>query len=300
MGFLAAGAPETQPPHAYAANAVNPLTTPTPNETGYVIHADVYYNAAGWNGYKWWMAMTPYPDSAEENPCILVSNDKETWIVPPGGSNPIDPTPASKHNADTDLLVYDGTMYCYYNQNSTYADIEIMVRSSTDGINWSAETKIMDLPDSEAACFLHDGSQFRMYYFDVTTTPYSLKVRYSSSPTSGFGSPTTCTITQPVTNQNFTHQDIVFSNGLYHMVCKSNTDNKIYYAASEDGLDWYFARLPMMQPTGATWQANALYRPSIVKMTGDTWDLFYGARNTSTPSNNIGLTTMTVQPGWSE
>ena len=44
-----------------------------------------------WNGYKYWMAYTPYPEAngEEENPCIAVSNDLYKWETPVGMVNPI-------------------------------------------------------------------------------------------------------------------------------------------------------------------------------------------------------------------
>jgi hypothetical protein len=53
------------------------LNIPTYDGSGQAVHPDIYYNANGWNGYYYWMAMTPYPngDAAYENPSIIVSND---------------------------------------------------------------------------------------------------------------------------------------------------------------------------------------------------------------------------------
>ena len=44
-----------------------------------------------WNGYRYWMSYSPYPnaDGAEENPCIGVSNDMIHWTTPDGLYNPI-------------------------------------------------------------------------------------------------------------------------------------------------------------------------------------------------------------------
>lgn len=70
------------------------------------IHSKVLYFPESWNGYKYWMAYTPYPnaDTTAENPCIAVSNDKFTWTVPEGLVNPLDPAPANGYNSDTHLL----------------------------------------------------------------------------------------------------------------------------------------------------------------------------------------------------
>lgn len=54
-------------------------------------HPSIVSFANPWNGYKFWMACTPYPSSSvkEENPCILVSNDLINWQEPSEGINPL-------------------------------------------------------------------------------------------------------------------------------------------------------------------------------------------------------------------
>lgn len=44
-----------------------------------------------WNGYRYWMAYTPYPyaNGSEENPSICASNDMLYWETPEGLANPI-------------------------------------------------------------------------------------------------------------------------------------------------------------------------------------------------------------------
>lgn len=56
-----------------------------------VTHPSVLEFESNWNGYKYWMAYTPYPygNGEEENPCIAVSDDLFYWDVPEGMVNPI-------------------------------------------------------------------------------------------------------------------------------------------------------------------------------------------------------------------
>ena len=76
-------------------NAPAPLVTPTYDGSGQVVHPDVVHVPGGWNGYEYWMGMTPYPNSNDdfENPSVLASNDNVTWVVPPGVTNPLAPEP---------------------------------------------------------------------------------------------------------------------------------------------------------------------------------------------------------------
>ena len=58
-------------------------------------HPSIKWFENGWNGYKYWMAVTPYPNGSAfyENPCIIASNDLVSWVEPTPGVNPLDAVP---------------------------------------------------------------------------------------------------------------------------------------------------------------------------------------------------------------
>ncbi|MDD4289905.1 MAG: DUF2341 domain-containing protein [Patescibacteria group bacterium] len=82
-------------------------TIPTYEDSGQAIHPDIVYFDEPWNGYSYWMVMTPYPNGNPdyENPSIVVSNDGVSWVTPDGPTNPIDSQPGG-YNSDPDI-VYD-------------------------------------------------------------------------------------------------------------------------------------------------------------------------------------------------
>src|SRR5665811_1020284 len=90
---------------ASAVNAPSALSTPVPYFGTEMVHPDVYFNPAGWNGHKFWMAATPYAgtDSAYENPSIYYSDDGQSWNTPVGLTNPVVVKPAGGYNSDTDI-----------------------------------------------------------------------------------------------------------------------------------------------------------------------------------------------------
>ena len=69
-----------------------PISIPDPYGYNQFIHPDVYYNASGVFGHKWWMLITPYAYSniKYENACLYYSDDGLLWYVPPGVTNPIE------------------------------------------------------------------------------------------------------------------------------------------------------------------------------------------------------------------
>ena len=131
------------PAVATGKNAPVPLVTPTYDGSGQVVHPDVVYVPGGWNGYEYWMGMTPYPNSnnSYENPSVLASNDNLTWVVPPGVINPLAPTPPG-HNDDVELLLVGGQMILYYvetnndGSSTTTSPASLRATASTGARRW--------------------------------------------------------------------------------------------------------------------------------------------------------------------
>ena len=89
--------------YSFQKHNQSPLQIETPDGTNQPYHPSVLFISQKWNGYRYWMAETPYPlgnngdwnglkpyRARWENPCIHVSNDGINWQTPPKGSNPID------------------------------------------------------------------------------------------------------------------------------------------------------------------------------------------------------------------
>lgn len=120
---------------------------------GYGVHPSVVDMKAQtgqdlWNGYRWWMLWTPYDNGSElhENPCIAASNDRVTWVVPEGTTNPIYPR-IGGYNSDTDM-VWDPDrrrLWAYWRSVSG-TDETIYCGWSEDGAIWSTEEQILHVP----------------------------------------------------------------------------------------------------------------------------------------------------------
>ncbi|MBD5284632.1 MAG: hypothetical protein HDS31_08575 [Bacteroides sp.] len=117
------------------------------NLTNYVgnnqnIHPKVLYFKDGWNGYKFWMAYTPYPFGipTHENPSIAASDDGINWSLPNGCPNPLDTPPSFGYNSDTHLVYRpdSNSLECWYRAYDDPTTMDcLMMRSTKDGVNWS-------------------------------------------------------------------------------------------------------------------------------------------------------------------
>ena len=283
--------------NATTTNATTYLTTPTYDGSGQVVHPDIYYNPSGWNGYKYWMVMTPYPagDPTYENPSILVSNDNITWIVPPGLTNPID-TPTSGQDADPDIILgLDGKLYVFFEWGSGGTS-KVYVKSSSDGITWSAKTEILSSTTEEnylSPTVILDGSNYVIYYVDTLSSPNLLKRRTASTPTGTWSAATTCSIAGIPGGIELWHLNVIKNGDEYYAFHDLN-DSKLYFAISQDGVNWTFSSTPILSPSTSGWDNSIIYRSAVVdEGSANTYGLWYSARDASLVWH-IGYTTVVV------
>ena len=153
--MLATGAPPlTSPASATGApwnSSTTPCVIPTPDGVGAAIHPSVVDMGSRWCGYRWWMVNTPYTnnDNDIENPCIFASNDRRTWFVPPGLTNPLAPNPGDPwFHSDTELVWDPDTrrLVMFYRRSATGVAVHLRAMSSLDGVKWTDHGTILELP----------------------------------------------------------------------------------------------------------------------------------------------------------
>ena len=119
-----------------------------------VVHPSAVAFGQPWHGQRFWLALTPYPnsDSHVENPSLYGSSTGDAWTVPAGLTNPVakttrgylsDPELAYDPASD-ELRLYYREVVQVHNRGEKpkhKADIVHLTRSS-DGIHWSAATAL--------------------------------------------------------------------------------------------------------------------------------------------------------------
>lgn len=113
-----------------------------------VVHPSILYFEKKWNGFSYWLCVTPYTDtdSQWENPSIYCSNDGLNWDIPEGLINPIVPKPLIGYNADCNLSMSSDnkTMYCIWRDRGN--GNRVQMKKTTDGVNWSNMITLIDNP----------------------------------------------------------------------------------------------------------------------------------------------------------
>ena len=157
-----------------------------------ITHPKVLFIPNGWNGYSYWMGVTPYFGSSygseSENPHILCSNDGINWIQLL--SLPIDlPYGSPAYFSDTHILLGDDNyLYCYY-RGTSMLEVEgeptgsrIYYKKSNDGITWSDRTYLVSCFDSVCPVIINSEKN-GFHYFDVLSATGEIRKRWSISNT---------------------------------------------------------------------------------------------------------------------
>lgn len=264
-------------------------------------HPSVVAFDSAWNGYKYWMAYTPYPygNDPAENPCIVASNDLLYWEEPSGITNPIDsPSQATDlgitYWSDTELIYNstDNKLECWYRG---IGSTNLWVRkTSSNGVTWSERENLHTFSGTgtvSASVILEDGT-----YKIWIMSPNSY---YETTDATNWGEPTTFT-TERI---NYWHFQVRKTTKGYEMFAHVNWPHNlsIVHLASTDGITFTGTKKiissngDMNKPYGI--DAKGIYRPCFIVL-NDRYYLFYctGANDirkgiTLSISDNLDLNT---------
>ena len=160
------------------------LRVPTPYDDGsndswsthQATHPSIHQFSKKWNGYKYWMAYTPYPHNNEklENPCVAVSNDGIKWVEPKVGLNPIYDTPTNGYNSDTHIFYNSDTQkievwWREVTQSPLPHNETLIRRTSSDGKTWTEPEKMLNKSDERyeldlvAPSIIWDDGKYKMW-----------------------------------------------------------------------------------------------------------------------------------------
>lgn len=251
------------------------------------IHPKVLYFENKFAGWYYWMAYTPYPsaNTADENPCIAVSNDGVNWREPIGLTNPIAPKYDLGYNSDTHLVINGSTLECWwrrYNTTVTPNTSQICRMTSLDGITWTPIEVMLDSTsygkDILSPAIIYDGSKYCLWGVSNNQIIYNESVN-------GF---TWIPVNERTISVDFKglipwHLDVIKTTNGYEIVLQGyyanqgNNYSSMYYLQSSDNIT-YTSPILILEPSKAqgAWDDQGIYRASAVKV-GDTYRLYYSA-----------------------
>lgn len=245
----------------------------------------------GWNGYRYWVSYTPYPEGNDEyeNPHIVASNDlinySEIKFSQPVLSNY---KKGVRFNSDSHIVFNSDLnrleiIWRYTDYDINYASL--LMSYSYDGNTWSDtqtffETYDRKKEDMVSPAILYDNGTYRVWYVN------SYKVKYREFKDGQWSNIRMCDL--PYEDDAFTwHIDLIKNNDKYEILTCATTDKedrkhmKLYYAKSDDGLNFDTAKI-VLTPTGnnSDWDGGGIYRSTFMYSDG-MYYVLYGARNDS-------------------
>ena len=241
------------------------------------LHPKVVAFKDAWNGYKYWMAYTPYPRDEEENPSIAVSNDLLKWVTPQGLQNPLDnPTDAEiNYWSDTHLLYREdlNRLEIWYRGFKTGEPIIIARKCSTDGVTWG-DREIMWRGGGVSPVIIWEDSKYKIW--DGVNNSIE---HYESTDGKNKTLIGTCTYNnEKISNWHF---DVERTDKGYELVlCTEMYGGEIQHFVSTDGLVFNEKKTLISRCVKGNLDSDRVYRPCLLKEDG-IYYLFYSGKQAS-------------------
>lgn len=266
---------------------------------GELTHPSIVFIPEGLSGYRYWLAMTPYPggNDAAEDPNIVASNDGETWTVPAGLTNPLDDAPGSPTSLNSDVcLVYgsDGRLHLWwrrYTAGATGAEEVIKYRSSHDGVTWTATQDVISNSAAVrrllAPTVVEENGRWVMWAVDMVPSPNKIVRLTATAPEGPWSAPTNGTIDAITSGQEPWHPEVRVLGGIYVMLLNTidlnsdTTGGQLIFATSRDGVAWTGMTESIIPRVNGTLH-DYLYKASFLPAVGPDgrvgFSIWYSAR----------------------
>jgi hypothetical protein len=266
------------------------LTAPTYENSGESVHPDVVEFPLEWNGWRYWLTMTPYPrsDYHVENPSILVSRDGVHLQVPEGLVNPVvrHRGRPNDYNSDPELVYNPATnrllMFYRFVDRRTNT---IRVSSTIDGRTWREEPKAfwarLHQAVSPTVTLGNATNPTRMWYVDAgkagcKTQSSRVMMRAVAD---GSSHVTDVRWSEPVETDLAQPGYVVWHMKVRYIPSKKEywalyaafpttpagcDIDDLFFARSTDGVHWKTYADPILRHEDRAWTAAAIYRSSFL------------------------------------
>lgn len=279
-------------------NGDSPLFTPTYDGSNQAVHPSVIYVKDRFNGFKYWMAITPYPNGNDdyENPQILVSNDGVNFTYFKTLNSYLDIPNDVKlggHYSDVNLCYANNQLELYFRYNPHMKNKLqpdngtnfVYVMKSKDGLNWSKKQLVLSNSTFKekynyvSPTIIYDNNVYNIWFSNYSTNLYHT----STKDWINFEPVSTCNFSQKPDNISIWHHDIIKTAEGYEIIISAYEDKNsgvqnLYHSTSKDGVDFSGFKLTLKPSTGSGFDNCSLYKASLVKLS-DKYLLYYSARN---------------------
>lgn len=248
-------------------------------------HPSVLYFKKGWNGYKYWMAETPFSpqckpyEDRNECPSIHVSNDGINWseII----KNQIDNLTEKEieeldYFSDPHLVFVNDHIECWYRfthrhgKKEKYDDLQLVRKCNKDGVNWSRREVMVNLATNEgkslgnmvvSPAIIHKNGKYRMWYVNSESRIYR-ELSYSESVDGKEWTIQKKCVLIGQKNMPW-HIDVNYIYGKYYLVSYDLKDITLW--ESNDGITFNYHKKILEPSVTGSFYSYSLYRACIIE-----------------------------------
>jgi hypothetical protein len=269
-------------------NAASPLPISTYDGSGQAVHPCVVVTDEPFAGYRFWMALTPYPFGADrlENPCLRASHDGTSWECPRGVPDPLAAAPADRaHHASDPAIVIDGQMLHLFYRIADRATkrARIIWMSSPDARAWSPPRVAFEGQPCLSPSVLAEKDCWTMWFVDY---PPGRKddghvMRVQGREPWALESPRRCELTLP--GYVPWHLEVRHFGRSYEALVaafpagKDESRTRLFHVESPDGITFAGDRArQVLSPTVLGWDNRNIYKASFSRV-GPDYLIWYSA-----------------------
>ena len=262
-------------PEALPFDQIRPLSIPTYDGSGQVVHPDYAESAEG-PGAEHHLAITPYPfgNAHWENPSLFEGDVLDHWSLAEGAPNPVVLPPAG-YLSDPDLvyLAEAHELWLYYRQVT--ADNIVQLVRSTDGVHWNAPAELVRVPNHgliSPAVVRRGAEDWWMWSVNAGTAgcgaaATSVELRRSTDGIH-WAAPGTVDLVQP--GYSAWHIDVQWipARDEFWAVYNGKTSGScttpaVFLATSPDGVSWHAMDQPVIAKGRVPQFADIVYRTTF-------------------------------------
>ncbi len=232
------------------------LRIPTYDGLFQAVHPDIVFFKNGFNGYPFYLVVTPYPYSNRryENPCILVSEDGINFQESVPGINPLVQPPPYGYNDDPDMLFIteQKKFNIYYLETMIPDSQNVILLESKDGIHWKKK-RVIHYNLKQKDCFILSPSvifgnnQYRMFYVNISEIGSPIQYLESNDGIK-WDKNSIVSLSYSLPEKMTPWHVDVFEQpyGYFMLCCGPYPDTDLYLASSEDLEHWTFIETPIL------------------------------------------------------
>ena len=260
-------------------------------------HPTVLYFKDSWNGYKYWLAETPFSpkckpyEDRNECPSIHVSNDGINWYEIT--SNPIDDLNKKEvenldYFSDPHLIYLNGTIECWYRfthrngVKDNYNNLQLVRKKSSDGIKWGEREVLVELSATEgnnlgnmvvSPAILYNKGKYRMWYVN-SESRIKRGLSYSESIDGKHWLTSKAVVLEGKKNKPW-HIDVNYIDNTYYLLSYDLKDLTLW--KSHNGITFKYVKVLLSPSVDGSFYSYQLYRSCIIK--DEKYKIYFSAHD---------------------